>query len=177
MKKIYILLSGTGTLPAKAVRLFTHHKYSHVSIALLPSIEKFYSYARRKIHNPLVGGLTQESTKSGVFSLYPNSRCQLLEIEVEDNVYIKLSQTLEFYLDNYNKCKYNFGAIVPMALGIKHKLKFKMTCSQFIATLLDKSGACVLNKHPSLMLPCDFLEIPNAKIIFSGELKDLGFPE
>ncbi len=177
MKKIYILLSSTGTIPAKAVRFFTRRKYSHVSISLVPSLEKFYSYARRKINNPFVGGLVEENTKSGVFGLYPNGICELLELEVDDGIYDDIVKILDFYLDNYDKCTYNFPALVPMALGIEQKLKFKMTCSQFVATLLKKTGACSLPKHSSLMRPYDFLEIPNAKSIFSGALKDLHFPK
>ncbi len=177
MKKIYILLSSTGTLPARAVRLFTRREYSHVSIALVPSREKFYSYARRKLRNPLIGGLVEENTQGGVFGLYPNGKCQLLEMEVEDCVYDGIAKLLEFYFENYDKCKYNFSAIIPMALGIEHKLKFKMTCSQFVATLLENTGACILPKHSSLMRPCDFLQISSAKIVFTGELKDLYFLE
>ena len=177
MKKIYILLSSTGTLPSRAVRLFTRREYAHVSIALVPSLDKFYSYARRKIHNPFNGGLIEEDTKSGIFGLYPDGKCRMLEIDVPDSVYADLSRILEFFLQNYDKCKYNFGALLPMALGIEQKLKFRMTCSQFVATLLEKSGACTLPKHSSLMRPCDFLEIPDAKNVFTGALRDICFPE
>ena len=177
MKKIYILLSSTGTFPARAVRLFTHCKYSHVSIALVPSLGKFYSYARRKIHNPLIGGLVEENTKCGIFGLYPDGKCQLLEMHVDDAVYDEVSKTLNFYLDNYDKCKYNFGAILPMALGIEQKLKFRMTCSQFVAHLLESTKACALPKHASIMRPSDFFKISNIKCVFNGKLKDLSFPQ
>ncbi|MBR2387273.1 MAG: hypothetical protein IKB02_00745 [Clostridia bacterium] len=175
MKKIYILLSSTGTIPAKAVRLFTRRKFSHVSIALVPSVEKFYSYARRKIHNPLIGGLVEENTNSGVFGLFPDSNCELLELEVSDKVYDDIVKIIDFYFENYEKCTYKFSALVPMALGIEQKLKFKMTCSQFVAMLLEKTGACTLPRHSSLMRPCDFLEIEGAKSIFKGALRDLHF--
>ena len=175
LKKVYLLLSSTGTLPSKVVRFLTHREYAHVSIALVPSADRFYSYARRKIHNPLIGGLVEENTRTGVFGLYPNTNCELLELLVDDTAYKKLETLLAYHLANYDKCKYSFSAIVPMALGIKQKLGLKMTCSQFVATILENSGACKLPRHPSLMYPCDFLKLSNAKIIYKGNLKNLSF--
>ncbi len=175
MKKVYILLSSTGTLPSRTVRFLTRREYAHVSIALLPAEDKFYSYARRKIHNPLIGGLVEENTKNGVFGLYPDATCELLELSVDDTAYKNLETLLQYHLANYDKCRYKFSAVVPMALGIKRKLGLKMTCSQFVATLLQSSEACNLPKDPSLMYPCDFLKISDANSIYKGNLKNLSF--
>ena len=42
-KKIYIVLSQTGAITSKFLQMFTHDKYNHVSISLMPTLEKMYS--------------------------------------------------------------------------------------------------------------------------------------
>lgn len=56
MKKIYILLMHTKTIPSKIVRFFTRYKYSHVAMSLDKSCEVTYSFGRRKLNSILNGG-------------------------------------------------------------------------------------------------------------------------
>jgi len=170
LKQVYILLSRTKTIPSRVVHAIDGGKYSHVSIATTLDTDSFYSYARRDEHNFLIGGLVKESTRKGVFSHYPECFCALYSLEVDDKTYKKLCRLLNEYLKRYDLCKYSFFAILPMMFGYKRDLKYKMTCSQFVALLLYKSGAAKLPKHPSLMKPNDFLHIPNIKLLYNGTL-------
>lgn len=177
LKQVYILLSRTGSVPSKAIQLFTRKKYTHSSISVLPYLDGFYSYGRRRLHNFLVGGFVSEDINNGVFAKYSEGECELFSLDVSDESYFKIKKLIEFYIENYDKCKYNFRAIVPMCIGIKQKLKFKMTCSQFVATLLELSGACALPRHPSLMQPVDFLKIKGIHSIYKGKIKNCHFPD
>ena len=47
MKKVYILLTHTGTILSKAIKLYTSHEYTHVSIALDEKLDRLYSFGRR----------------------------------------------------------------------------------------------------------------------------------
>ena len=176
LKEIYILLSRTGTFPSKAIYFFTKRKYTHASIATEPQTDKFYSYARRRLYNFLIAGLTAEDVHTGVFGRFAEGECALFSLEVSDEHFEKIKKLSEHYWANYDKCKYKFSAIIPMWLGIKHKLKYKMTCSQFVASLLHDSGAVALPRPPSLMHPSDFLNIPGMKMIYSGKIKNCHFP-
>lgn len=170
MKKVYILLSRTNTVPARIIRLFKGGRFSHASISLEPSTDKFYSYARRKPNNPLRSGLVAEDIHSGVFSLYPNAPCALYELEVSDDAYERMKLTLEYFLDNYDKATYNMIGLIPTAIGWKIKRKLHLVCSQFVAVILSSSSEIALPKDPYLMCPNDFLELENTKLIFEGKL-------
>ena len=176
MKQIYILLSRTGTVPSKMIHFFTRKNFTHASISLVPQTDKFYSYARRRLHNCLIAGLICENVHTEVFKLFENGECALYSLDISDESYNKISELISFYWNEYDKCKYKFSAIIPMWLGIKQKLKFKMTCSQFVASLIQNSNAYNLPKHPSLMHPNDFLQIKEMKLIYQGKIKDCYFP-
>ncbi len=176
MKQIYILLSRTGTVPSKMIYFFTRKHFTHASISLLPQTDSFYSYARRRLHNYLIAGLVREDVHTEVFKMFENGECALYSLEVSEESYDKMSELIDYYWNSYDKCTYKFSAIIPMWLGIKQKLKYKMTCSQFVATLIDKSNAYKLPKHPSLMHPTDFLQINEMKLLYRGKIKDCHFP-
>lgn len=42
MKKIYLILMHTYTIPSRLVRLFTRYEYSHVGISLEKECNKIY---------------------------------------------------------------------------------------------------------------------------------------
>lgn len=52
MKKIYIILTQSGTIFSKILRLFTKEKYNHSSICLKDNFKTFYSFGR--IHPYLI---------------------------------------------------------------------------------------------------------------------------
>lgn len=60
MRKIYIVLTYTGTLLARIVRFYTKKKYSHVSIALDEDLSRMYSFGRLNPYNAFVGGFVRE---------------------------------------------------------------------------------------------------------------------
>lgn len=44
MKKIYILLMHTNTIPAKIIKFVTRYEYSHVGISLEKNCNTIYSF-------------------------------------------------------------------------------------------------------------------------------------
>ena len=175
MKKVYILLSRTPSVPSKLIRLFSRKKYTHSSIAIEPATDKFCSYGRRRLNNVFIGGLVREDTRGGLFKRFPDSPCELFVLEVSDESYEKIKGLIEFHFENYDKCKYKFSALLFMPLRAKKKLGLKLVCSQFVAKLLYESGACELPRHPALMQPVDFISVANVRSIYAGEIKNLSF--
>ena len=176
MKQVYILLSRTGTVPSKIIHFFTRKHFTHAAISLLPQTDSFYSYARRRLHNCLIAGLVRENVHTEVYKMFENGECALYSLEVSDESYQKISELIEDHWSKYDECKYKFSAILPMWFGIKQNLKYKMTCSQFVASLLHRSNACVLPNHPSLVHPNDFLQIEGLTLLYRGKIKDCHFP-
>ena len=177
LKHVYILLSRTATAPSRFIHFFTGGAYTHVSIATEPATDKFFSYARRSMRNILNAGLISENTQEKIFAVYPDSPCAIYELSVTEKSYEIIEKLIEYYWANYKKCKYSFVGVIPMLFGIDRRLRFRMTCSQFVALLLSRSQAAALPKAPSLMRPNDFLHIGELKLIYKGTIGNCQFPE
>ena len=172
MKKVYILLTRTGTVPAKVIHAIKGGAFAHTSLSLIPSTDHFYSYARRKINNPFVAGLIVENIHTEVFALYPDCPSAVYELVVSDEAYENMKTKITYFFNNYKKAKYSFVGLLAMAFGIKIKRKFRLTCSQFVALILQSSKEIELPKDPYLMHPNDFPLIDGIKKIYEGKLKD-----
>ena len=84
MKKIYIVLSFTGTILSRIVKLYTRKEYSHVSISLDKDLKHMYSFGRLNPYNPFWGGFVQESPNYGTFKRFKNSKIKIYSMEVSD---------------------------------------------------------------------------------------------
>ncbi len=177
MKKIYILLTRTGTVPARVIHAVKGGTFTHTSLSLVPATDHFYSYARRKIKNPFKAGLIIENIHTEVFALYPDCHSAVYALTVSDKAYEDMKEKITFFLNNYKKAKYSFIGLLAMAFGIKIKRKMKLTCSQFVAIILNSSGEIKLPKDPYLMLPDDFMKIDGVERIYDGILKNCKIPQ
>ncbi len=172
LKDIYILLTKTGTIPARIIHVFKGGTFTHTSLSLTPATNHLYSYARRKIKNPFIAGLIVENIHTEVFAMYPDCHCALYKLSVSDTAYENMKHEITHYMNNYKKAKYNFLGLIPLAMGIKIRRKYRLTCSQFVALILDKSAEIELPKDPYLMLPNDFININGVELVYDGALKN-----
>ena len=175
MKQVYILLSKTGTVPSRLIHGMTRGTFTHASIALTPETDRFYSYARRTLKNPLKAGLIVEDIHTFVFAQYPDAPCALYTIEISDEAYEKIQNRVRYFFDNYHRAKYSFMGAIAMRFGIRVRREFRLVCSQFVALMLQESQEITLPKDPYLMLPSDFMNIGNIRKIYSGTLKNCSF--
>ena len=175
MKTVYVLLSKTGTVTSKIVDIFANGEYTHTSLALVPSTDSFYSYARRRLYNFLIGGIFRENTNTFVFARFPNCRCSLFELDVSDESYDAIKAHIDWLMDNYDTATYNLLGVVPQRLGIVWKREKKFTCSQFVAVALSKAPEIEFPKDPYLMLPRDFVNVKGMRKIYDGPIKDCNF--
>ncbi len=177
MKKLYILLTRTNTVPARFIRAFTPGEFSHVSIAFSPRNDRFYSYARRKINNPAIAGLVSESINKNVFAKYPDTHCAVYSVNVSDEGYERAKDFVRYLRAHRNQATYSFIGAAAMKARIKVKRKYKFTCSQFVGYVLDYTRDVELPKDPYLMLPSDFQNLANSELVFDGLLKDCVIPK
>ena len=168
MKKIYIILSHSGSIPSKFVKTFTHFKYSHVSISLKSNISIMYSFGRKRLNNPLNGGFIIEKKKGPFYKKFKNTSCLILELEINNTEYKKLIKELKKYKDKINIYKYDIFGVVLSIFNIKIDREKYSMCSQFVGNLLTDSGIYKLNKK--IIRPIDFMDLPNKKIIYEGKL-------
>ena len=175
MKQVYVLLAKTATVTSRLVHIFTHGTYTHASLALTPETDMFYSYARRRLYNFLIGGIIVEDVNSFVFARFPECNCALFEIDVSDEDYERIKAQVDLCMDNYKKATYRFIGAFLMRLGIVWRRRLKFTCSQFVAVCLSKAEGIKLPKDPYLMMPHDFPQIQGIRKIYDGKIKDCNF--
>lgn len=73
MKRIFIILTYTGTFPAKVIKFWTRKPYSHVSISLDESLTRMYSFARLGEYNIFNAGFLHEYINKGIFKKFKNT--------------------------------------------------------------------------------------------------------
>lgn len=168
MKNIYILLTHSGTIPSKLVKLYTRNKYSHVSISLKEELNEFYSFGRKKLYNPFNGGFIIESKNSKFYKRFKNTKCVLLKLNVSEEQYIEIDKIIDKYKKNINIYKYDFLGIIFRLLRIKVNRKNHLYCTKFVREVLEIAD--VYNFKKKFISPDEFMNIPNAEIIYSGKL-------
>ena len=97
MKKIYIILTHTGTILSHIIRYWTKDEFSHVSIALDADLEEMYSFGRLNPYNPFIGSFVHEHINKGTFKRFKKTQAEVYSIFVTDEQYDKYMEEDAFY--------------------------------------------------------------------------------
>lgn len=170
MKKVYILLTYTGTMLSRVIKIYTRDQFSHVSISLDKNLDKLYSFGRKNPYNPFIGGFVHEGLNHGTFKRFKKTKSLLYSIEVTDEEYEKIEKTIKKV--DKNKSKYHFNVLGLLYVIFKKKRRKKdyFYCAEFIKYILDESGH--RNNLPEIIKPDDFLNIDNKRIEYKGLLRE-----
>lgn len=170
MKKIYIVLTYTGTILSKIVKFYTRDKFCHVSIALDEALNEMYSFGRLNPYNPFWGGFIHEKIDCGTFKRFKNTEAKIFSINVTEKQYNIIKKTINF-IEN-NKKYYKFNVIGLFAVSVNKRLKFKHSfyCAEFVKYLLDK--AKIENDLPSIIKPEDFKNLIDMEKEYEGKLRE-----
>ena len=170
MKKVYIVLTHSGTYFSEIIKFFTNYKYTHVTISFDKNINTMYSFGRKKYNNPLIGGFVIENKDGLFYQKYNKTKCIILELEVNNYSYEKLNELINKYKENIELYKYDIIGLIPRIVNIKIKRKYHNVCSEFVGELLE--NADVYNFNKEIIKPIDFMNIPNTRILYEGSLKN-----
>ena len=168
MEKIYIVLSYSGSIPSKIIKLFTHYKYSHVSISFMSDINTMYSFGRKKVNNPFNGGFIVETKESSFYKKFNKTKCIVLEMDIEEYKYKKMLKIIDKYKKEIDIYKYDIVGLFFRMFNIKVTRKNYSMCTEFVASLLEECK--IHNFEKKVIKPIDFMNIPNTKIIYKGNL-------
>lgn len=171
MKKIYVVLSYTGTLLSKVIRLRTHDEFAHISISLDKKLNKMYSFGRLNPYNAFIGGFVQESPKYGTFKRFKKTYVQIYEIEVtKAQIYKMKKKILEIKL-NKKDYKFNVLGMFLASLNIDWKQNKSYYCAEFVKYILQE-GELDIENLPKVVSPEAFKVLKNANVIYKGYLQD-----
>ena len=99
MKRIYIILTYTGTILSRIIKYYTKDEFSHVSIALDSELRHMYSFGRLNPYNPFWAGFVHERINSGTFKRFSNTRAKIYSVVFK----IKIKFPKSFYCAEFVK--------------------------------------------------------------------------
>ena len=167
---VYIVLTRTRTKVARLIRLYTKDPYSHVSISFDDDLSTLYSFARRKIHNPLDAGFIEEHIDSGIFGRDTEITCAVYQLKLRKEQYVRIKELVSEFLQNPMEYGYNFRGLFSAAFNRPYTKPKQFFCSQYVAWLLGTAGVQVISKKYALTRPEDFRQNLNQYMIYEGRL-------
>lgn len=171
-KDIYIIFSKTGTLFSNVISLFTKKEFAHISISLDPTFQTMYSFGRLNPAYVLPAGFVEENLYSGVFSMFPESKCLIYKVSVTNEQYDSLKNYIDKFINDKSKYKYNVIGTATLLFNKPNKRENYYFCSQFVAEALIESGIYKTDKLPGLIRPMDLLELDNKSLLYKGKINE-----
>lgn len=148
MKEISILLTKYTDWISSLVWHFCGG-YTHASISLGDEPGIYYSFNYR--------GFAVETIEKHKRRGVRYSRCY--RIQISDKAYQMIQKKIWGFMKDRNTYKYTRFGVFCCVCHIPFRWKKHYFCSQFVAELLDQSGAVELDRTSSLFLPNHFIEV------------------
>lgn len=171
MKKVYVIMSHTGTILSRLIRINTGAEYTHVSISLDENLRRMYSFGRIYPHIAFIGGFVRESKHYGTFKRFKNTEVSILELEVTERQYAEITENIFYIRKNKKKYRFNILGLVIAGLNKKRNKENYFYCAEFVKYILNK-GNVDLSNLPEVIKPEDFKNLKNANVIYKGYLRD-----
>lgn len=173
VSRVYILLTRSRTWLSRAVHAMTGDAYTHVSLAFDERLASLCSFSRKVSFLPLPSGLMQERLDGGYFGAHPDIRCALYALPVTPEAFAAAQARVQQMMRQRRCYRYSVRGLILCRLGVARTWPGYYFCSQFVAEVLEASGALVLQKPPALMRPQDFAALPGMELRFCGEMGEL----
>lgn len=170
MKKIYIVLTHSGTALSKIIKGFTKDEFSHVSISLDKELNEMYSFGRLNPYNPFWGGFVHEYIDKGTFKRFYKTRSKIYSLKITEEQYESLKNNIKQI--EQEKKNYKFNIIGLLAVGFHKKIQKEhyFYCAEFVKYVMEKAN--INTVLPELIRPESFKEITGLKEIYSGQLRN-----
>ena len=137
MKKVYILLTYTGTLLSKVIKIYTRDTYSHASISLDQDLEKLYSFGRLNPYNSFIGGFVHEGINHGTFKRFYKTKSVLFSLEVTDKEFYEINKIIKKIDKNKENYHFNVLGLLFVIFKKKRKKKDYFYCAEFVKFILE----------------------------------------
>lgn len=170
-KQLYIVLSQTGTVLSRILKILTRAKYNHASISTTDDLEQMYSFGRKKPYNPFWGGFVKESPSTGTFKRFSNTKALILSVNISEEKYAEIQKSLHNMYSKREIYGYNYLGLCLAAFHITHRGHKRYYCSEFVRDVLIKGDVEGAEFLPPIAKPIDFLEIPHREV-YEGYLKE-----
>lgn len=168
MRKVYVLLTDTGTVLTKMIKLYTKKPHNHASIALDDQLWDVYSFGRKRPRNPFLAGFVRENIRGGIFR---NADCAIYCCTISEIQYDTICRKINEIEKNKGEYRYNLLGLFAVMFNLELDRKNAFFCSHFVAALLEESGVKINKQKPlSLVTPDDIKESTSLELVYEGKL-------
>ncbi len=174
-EKVYIVLSQTGTILSRVLKLVTRAPYNHASLALTDDLRTLYSFGRLNPYNPFVGGFVRESPDSGTFKRFYNTEIMVLEVAVDPAARAECRALIEEMVADPSRYHYNYGGLLLAAVHIPYEREGCYYCSEFVRAMAQKMKLEGVERIPRIVQPVHMQELSH-KVVYVGRLRDYAPP-
>ena len=164
---IYVLLTDTGTVLTKIIRSFTRDPLNHASISFDIDLNEVYSFGRKNPSNPFFAGFVKEDVRGEFFE---DSMCALYRCRLSETEYNNIRSQVMHFIQHQERYKYNLIGMLGVLFNIEMKREYSYFCSQFVATVFERSGINLVDKSPLLVKPGDLQNTPHLELVYQGKL-------
>ncbi len=168
---IYIVVTQTGTVLSRLLKVITHAKYNHVSVSLDPTLNTMYSFGRRNPYNPFWGGFVMESPHYGTFRRFSETEAVVLCLPVSEEKKLQIESKLNEMYQNREKYRYNTIGLLLAAFRIRYRSKRSYYCSEFVRALLSEFDLMESYEIGVIPKPMEFLELNSGRVVYCGKLR------
>lgn len=169
-RKIYIILTHTGTTLSKMIKKFTKDEFSHISISLDEELNEMYSFGRLNPYNPFWAGFVHEHIHSGTFKRFKSTETKIYSLEITEEEYNQIQKIIYDMKTRKERLKFNIIGLFAVAFNKRIKGKNSFYCAEFVKYALEESG--VKTNLPELIRPENFKKLNNIKLIYKGKLSE-----
>lgn len=168
-RSVYVVVTCTGTGVARAIRFVTKQPYSHAAVALDPALSRLYSFSRVYKRTPLPASFVPESVGAGTLGRFDSIPCEIYAVSLTEMQYQRLKGMIAYFGMLRKAYSYSIMGLFRVKMQREHTLHRKFVCSQFVAYVLSECGVR-LNKPACLYSPEDLRHLPDARLVYRGEL-------
>jgi hypothetical protein len=170
MKKIYIVLVQSPTVPAKMMNFFKRNKYTHAALSLDKNLDSAFSFGRHWTTYPCPCGFKQENFNEGIYGKFADLPGMVLELEATDEQYKKVMEKLDEFISRDKDYGYNYLGLLANFFRLDYKNKKRFFCSEFVYYVLYESGIFDLGTPRVFVSPQELLKV-SKKVVYEGNLK------
>ena len=168
MKRIYLILTYSGTILSRIIKIYTRDEFAHVSISLDEELNQMYSFGRLNPYNPFIGGFVHEGINIGTFKRFRKTQTAVYSIMILDEQYKKIKETIKLIRECPIAYKFNIIGLFGAGFNIRIHMRHSFYCAEFVKYLLEK--ARVKNNLPEIIKPEDFKRLDNIRLEYKGSL-------
>lgn len=169
-KNIYVIVTYTGTILSKIVRLYTRAEYCHVSVSLDKNLKEMYSFGRLNPYNPFIGGFVHESCEYGTFKRFKKTKAEIYSLKITEKHYNKIKKIVYSMEKSKKIYKFNTLGLFASAFNIKYESENSYYCSEFIKYIIENADNNI--KLSKFAKPNDFRYISDLEFVYRGLLRD-----